>query len=80
MSCGGVTWWAVRDNPNAPLSASLLCPAAKILGPNGLRRPLGPPAGPNGLRRTPLWAKSASTVGPVSFKEISPLLFFYFLF
>jgi hypothetical protein len=78
MSCGGALWRAIRDNPNAPPSTSLLSPAADTLGPNGLHRPLGPLAGPNGMRCMPLWAKPASA--SVSFKQISPLLFFYFLY
>jgi hypothetical protein len=79
-SCGGARWRAIRDNPNARPSASPLYPAAETLGPNKLRQPLVLSAGPNGLRRVPLWAKSASAAGPVSFKEISSLLFFYFLY
>jgi hypothetical protein len=55
------------------------CPSAR-----GPRQP--PSVGPYRLIYAPLWAKPASIAGPVSFKEIGPLLlvfqfllFFYFL-
>jgi hypothetical protein len=65
----------------APLSVPLLYSPALNPIASGPHWPQGPPAGPLGLDSVPLWARPVLVAGPVSFKEIDPLLLlFFFLF